>query len=416
MSRRILVGAIAGALSGFALTSTAASAAPRQLLLSQSAAFSILGRSCGGIQEQVFATGFSANGFPAGDVRLQTRCGGSGRGGGYKTTTYTAWATATWDWFAETRSSALLEGVSAEDSTFSAEDAHGDRVYNAGTSAYLETGEPPVQPPSPPIGVSASVSIFEAGEAESLRMQVGWTLAAETAGLIASSTVTATPTTPGPPVLSATATGTWSSAYLAPVQPSTTYRVTVTSTDAEGTSEPSEPIDVTSPNEDGEGGGGTPTTESCQQNSGTIKLSPGLTETANVQSVTIKGQLAGCNGPAEPTGGTYVAHLATTAPVTCAILASAPGESATAPGSLSVKWSPLEAGSSHGTLQVPLTEAGGNLEGTIAGGPFEGTQAIFAGSLAESFSHGPTCGVPSARGVVKPVKAGTFATSTVEIG
>jgi hypothetical protein len=53
------------------------------LLLPSSTAFSVLGHSCGGIQEQALATGFDAtSGYPTGNVYLQTRCGGSGREAG----------------------------------------------------------------------------------------------------------------------------------------------------------------------------------------------------------------------------------------------------------------------------------------------------------------------------------------------
>ncbi len=419
MTRRITFSAIATGLACLGLAS-AAGASPTQLVLSQSAAFSILGHSCGGIQERVYATGFAANGFPAGDVYMQTRCGGSGRGGGYKTTTYSAWAGVTWDWFANTRTFAKLEGAAEENTSFSAEDSHGDRIYNSGTSAFLETGEPPLQPPAAPSGVSAGVSIFEAGETEYLRMQVGWTPAAETAGLITSSTVTATPVKPGPPVLSTSVEGSFSSAFLQPVAPNTTYLVTVTNTDAEGTSEQSSPIEVTSPNEDGQGGGGGggggTAGETCEQNSGTIKLSPGLSETPQVQDITIKGTLSGCDGPAEPTGATYVAHLKTTEEVTCSTLSSISAEPTTTSVSLVVKWSPKGTGNSHGALVVPLTEVGTTLEGTLEGGPFAGPASVFASSLSEGFTGGPTCGVPPAKGKAKPVKSGTFATSAVEIG
>ena len=58
----------------------AASGTPTSLLVPQSIAFSVLGHSCGGIQEQALATGFDAtSGYPTGDVYVQTRCGGSGR-------------------------------------------------------------------------------------------------------------------------------------------------------------------------------------------------------------------------------------------------------------------------------------------------------------------------------------------------
>jgi hypothetical protein len=393
----------------------AGAAASVQLLLSQSAAFALLGHSCGGIQERVYATGFAASGLPAGDVYMQTRCGGSGRGGGYKTTTYSAWASVTWDWFGDTRSFATLEGAAEENTSFSAEDAHGDRVYNIGTAAYLETGEPPLRPPGAPTGVTATVSLYESGETEYLRMQVGWTPAAETADLITSSTVTATPVTPGPAVLTASVSGAWASAYLGPVQPNTTYRVSVTNSDREGTSEESTPIELTSPNGDG-GGGGVAGPETCEQNSGTIKLSPGLSETPHVQGITVKGELSGCAGPAEPTEGAYVAHLTTNEEVTCSALTSISGEPTTTPVSLVVKWSPRSSGNSHGTLVLPLTELGGALEATLLGGPFQAPQKVFASGLSESFTGGPTCGAPPAKGKAKPVKSGTFTTGPVEIG
>src|SRR5262249_40354556 len=95
-------------------------AAPTSLLLPQGTAFSILGHSCGGIQEQAFATGFDASGYPVGDVYLQTRCGGSGRGGGYHTTTYSAWASVSWDFSGGIRSSARLSSPPAVSATFSA--------------------------------------------------------------------------------------------------------------------------------------------------------------------------------------------------------------------------------------------------------------------------------------------------------
>lgn len=421
LTRRITLGAALAALICLGSASVA-SASPIQLVLSQGAAFSILGHSCGGIQEKVYATGFGADGYPTGDVYMQTRCGGSGRGGGYKTTTYSAWATVSWGWFGETRTYARLEGAAEENTSFSAEDAHGDRIYNSGTAAYLETGEPPLQPPAPPSGVTASVSIFEAGETEYLRMQVGWTPAAETANLITSSTVTATPVKSGAPVLTATVSGSATSAYLSPVAPSTTYVVTITSTDAEGTSEASSPIEVTSPNEDGEaggggGGGGAEGSFTCEQSSGTIKLSPGLSETPSVQAMTIKGTLAGCDGKLAPgEGASYVAHLTTTEEVTCSTLQSISAEPTTTPVSLTVKWLPKGSGTSHGALVLPLTELGVSLRGTLEGGPFAAAQNLFASSLSESFTGGPECGVPPAKGKAKPVKSGTFATSSVEIG
>ena len=51
-------------------------------------AFARLGHSCGGIKQQIFGEGFDANGNVTGYVFAVTRCGGSGRDGGYHTTTY----------------------------------------------------------------------------------------------------------------------------------------------------------------------------------------------------------------------------------------------------------------------------------------------------------------------------------------
>jgi hypothetical protein len=252
VSMLMMLGALGVAPGAGAATTT-------QLVLSQGAAFSILGHSCGGIQEHAYATGFGGDGYPTGEVYMQTRCGGSGRGGGYKTTTYSAWAAVTWDWYGETRSFSRLEGTAEVSPTFSAEDAFGDHIYNTATAAFLETTSPPVIAPAAPTGVTAVQSNVEVGETLQLRFQVSWTPAALTAGLISSSTVTATPVGSSAPVLTTTLSGYsggWTSAILAPLQPLTTYRITVTNSDAEGTSSASAPIEATSPNEDGETGGG----------------------------------------------------------------------------------------------------------------------------------------------------------------
>jgi cysteine-rich repeat protein len=116
----------------------AALASPTSLLVPQSVAFSVLGHSCGGIQEQAFATGFDAtSGFPTGDVYLSTRCGGSGRGGGYHTTTYSAWVGVMWDLTGALVSYTVLSGAPTVDPTFSAFDQYGNEVYNQSNSAFL---------------------------------------------------------------------------------------------------------------------------------------------------------------------------------------------------------------------------------------------------------------------------------------
>jgi Fibronectin type III domain len=414
MVRRVILRTAAAALSVLALAPAAGAATTTQLVLSQSAAFSILGHSCGGIQEQVYATGFATNGYPAGDVYMQTKCGGSGRGGGYKTTTYSAWATVTWDWFANTRSYARLEGAAEGISTtFSAEDAHGDRIYNVGTSAYLETSEPPLVPPGAPTAVTAEFSPIEVGEEEEpeLRFVVSWTPAPETAGLITSSTVTATPVGSTAPVLTTTVSGPPTSALIAPLRRHTTYRITVTNSDDEGTSQASTATEAFSE--------GTPppppSVETCEQNQGTIKLSPGLEETPHVQSITIKGRLRGCDGSKDVTEATYVAHLKTTEEVTCSTLMSASDEPTTTPVSLLVKWA--QAGISKGALVMPVSEfPGTGLGGTLEGGPLGEPLSIFAASVSESFTGGASCGVSSTKKKARAVKFGVFTTTQVEIG
>ena len=131
------------------------------LVVPQGNAFSVLGHSCGGIQEQAFATGFDpTTGYPVGDVYLSTRCGGSGRGGGYHTTTYSAWVSATWDYTGTFVSSTTLSGAPSVDPAFSAFDAFGNEVYNASNRAYLLLAPTFVPPPrvlgiSPTFGPSA---------------------------------------------------------------------------------------------------------------------------------------------------------------------------------------------------------------------------------------------------------------------
>jgi len=252
MARRVILSIVVSTVVCAGLASAASAASPIRLYLNEGDAFRVLGHSCGGIQQESYARGFGTNGYPIGNVHLQTRCGGSGRGGGGHTTTYTGTASVVWTWFGETRSYGALKGPLVG---ISAQDSHGDKVYNVGNVAYLQTGTPPLRPPAPPTGVAASFSLYESGESEFLRMTVGWTVAPETAGLLKYSTATATPVNSNAPVLTTTVIPYFSSAALQPVQPGTKYRVTVTSTDSEGTSKPSTPIEITSPNTDAEPGG-----------------------------------------------------------------------------------------------------------------------------------------------------------------
>ena len=253
MQRIRLVIATGAALTAL-LASTATAATPTRLYLGGGAAFAVLGHSCGGIQQKVYATGFARSGYPTGVALLSTRCGGSGRGGGGHTTTYTGSANVTWTWFGETLSySSPATGTA--NPTFSAEDPHHDRIYNENGAAYLVTGQPPLSPPGAPTGVSASVGFYEVGESEALRMSVSWTVAPATAALLKYSTITATPlNNAAAPVLKSQVIPYFSSGYLQPLVARTTYSVTVTSTDSEGTGAPSTPVKVTAPSLDELGG------------------------------------------------------------------------------------------------------------------------------------------------------------------
>ena len=136
MSRRVRRATMAGSILLILGAGRVAGANPIPLLLSQATAFSVLGHSCGGIQEQAFATGFDATtGYPTGDVHLQTRCGGSGRGGGYHTTTYAAWVAATWDLTGALIAHAVLAAAPTVDPALTAFDAYGNEVYDQSNMA-----------------------------------------------------------------------------------------------------------------------------------------------------------------------------------------------------------------------------------------------------------------------------------------
>jgi hypothetical protein len=115
-------------------------------VLSQGAAFSLIGHSCGGIQEKSYATGFaSGTGFPTGEVYVSTRCGGSGRGGGGGTTLYSAWADVTWDFTGAVVSYARASTTPTVNPTLVVYDSRGNELYNQvgggvvnGTQVYAQ--------------------------------------------------------------------------------------------------------------------------------------------------------------------------------------------------------------------------------------------------------------------------------------
>jgi large repetitive protein len=134
----LLFAAVPAIVLFVAVATAGATPAPIQLSLSQGVAFGYLGHSCGGIQEQTFATGFDpTTGFPVGNVMMSTRCGGSGRGGGYHVTTYTASATAMWD-FSGVLVTSSVPATGTNDPNFTAFDTNGNELYNSSTRAYLQ--------------------------------------------------------------------------------------------------------------------------------------------------------------------------------------------------------------------------------------------------------------------------------------
>jgi alpha-tubulin suppressor-like RCC1 family protein len=133
----------------------------------------------------------------------------------------------------------------------------------------------------------------------------------------------------------------------------------------------------------------------CTSNSGSITLSPGVTNTPTTQTMKIKGQLAGCSGDLF-TSAKYTATLTTAGPVACSALNEA------ASGSARYRWSP-RAKPSGGTLSLSLSETPGTVfSGEVTTGSY--SPLVLSGTATESY--GSACGG-------KAVKKGTFSGSTV---
>jgi Fibronectin type III domain len=205
---------------------------PADLLLPPSMAFAILGYDCGGIHEQAHVTGFDPDtGYPTGSVYLSTTCNGSGRGG--HSTTHTAWAAVIWDFTGNVVSATALSTATTFNPTFIATDATGNTIYNLGTAAYLV-----VPLPASPKGVTAVQSEDQ--------FQVSWMPMGINPAAVVSSTVTATPVNSTNPLLTTTVTGPAANAVISPLQPSTTYQISVMTASITGSSPASAPINLTS--------------------------------------------------------------------------------------------------------------------------------------------------------------------------
>jgi hypothetical protein len=147
------------------------------------------------------------------------------------------------------------------------------------------------------------------------------------------------------------------------------------------------------------------------ETSGSIKLSPGLSETAHVQNVTIKGTLSGCTGTeTEVTSGKYIAHFHTAEAVTCSTLTGAGVGAAAEENKIVIKWTPKGAGNSQGTFSLPITEvAGASLSGLVQSGPFEGD--AISGTVSETYTGGAECGKAEGRKKAKKVNKGALSGS-----
>jgi alpha-tubulin suppressor-like RCC1 family protein len=144
------------------------------------------------------------------------------------------------------------------------------------------------------------------------------------------------------------------------------------------------------------------TSGSCTTNSGSIKLSPGVTNTPAVQTMKIKAVLSGCSG-ARFTGAKYTATLTTAGPVSCSTLS---GTGETASGAATYKWMPKakpSPGTSTGALSLALSNLPGTaFSGEVMNGPE--SQLALAGTTTASYSG--TC-------APKAVQKGRFSGSAV---
>jgi hypothetical protein len=151
-------------------------------------------------------------------------------------------------------------------------------------------------------------------------------------------------------------------------------------------------------------------TTSCNT-SGSIKLSPGLTTTASVQNVTVKGALTGCSGlESEVTEGKFLAHFKTAEAISCETLLSPLGVGAAAEeNKIVLKLKPKSGGNPQGTFSVGIHEGTSPLSGEITSeGAF--SQDAIGGEITQSYTGGTTCGVaPEGKKKAKKVNKGTFA-------
>ena len=144
--------------------------------------------------------------------------------------------------------------------------------------------------------------------------------------------------------------------------------------------------------------------------SGSIKLSPGLSESAQVQNISITrhrgAALTSCSGSETAvTGGNATIHMKTEKAVTCAALKST-GE-AIGESNAVFKWQPKGSGNSTGTFTMPLTEEPVTLGGTFSMSSSPFSEDTISGTAQQTYSG--TCGSSGhGKGMGKKVNKGSF--------
>ncbi|SEK05418.1 hypothetical protein [Paraburkholderia diazotrophica] len=145
----------------------ASAAVQAQVALPLPAAYpTLLGVSCGGVHVASYVTGFDQNGYIHGEVYAWTRCGGSGRGGGYQSQTYQSWHTIVWD--LRQNYKVLPYDNVVPDPALRAIDAHGNSILDTCTvttdgppacvaSAYIYYIPPTMKPISDTVPVTQNV-------------------------------------------------------------------------------------------------------------------------------------------------------------------------------------------------------------------------------------------------------------------
>jgi hypothetical protein len=146
--------------------------------------------------------------------------------------------------------------------------------------------------------------------------------------------------------------------------------------------------------------------------SGSIKLSPGLSETPTVQNVGItKHKGAALNGRTgvgtTVTGGSVHVVAKTKEAVTCKVLKES-GAALESTNDAIFKWLPSETEQSTGSLNVPITELSAVLGGTVATGTFPFSEDTITGTVKETYTGGSSCGVSSGHKKAKKVNKGSF--------